>query len=200
MITERILQSQFEIIRDRIGEILANEFTSQALFGDTDIAGLTVWNSRTIAFDKTEMPAINVNFMHADLFSRDAKDTTNIYKYAIDCQHSGKSKVTGDRGDSVALIRTQKIMGIAARIFQDPIYKTLGFNPPSIQTRYVETMDIAEVVRNDADSMMFGRLVFVVRVNEDVNLMTPELLKGYDTQVKLDLTDVGYFYKVNEYA
>jgi hypothetical protein len=200
VINGKILQSNFELIRDRIGAILADEFVNQATYGDTDIAELKVWVSRTVPFDKTDMPAINVNYVHGDFFSKDAQADTNTYKYSIDCQHSGKSGINGDKGDAKAMMRMQKIMGIASRILGDTKYRTLGFAPPSIQQRYFETADIADVSRNDADSLMFGRLIFVVRINEETNLFNAPLLKGYDTQVKLDLTNEGYFYKVNEYA
>lgn len=196
----RILQSNFELIRDRIGQVLADEFLFQQTFGDTDIANLKVWVSRTIPFDKTEPPAINVNYIHGDFYSEDSSVNTNVYKYSIDCHASAKSNVAGDRGDAVAMMRLHKIMGIASRILNDTQYRTLAFPPPSIQTRWIETADIAEVMRGDAESIMFGRLVFAVRINEDITLLSTNIIKGYDAQVKMDLSDKGYYFKTNNYA
>jgi len=201
LIKTRILQSQFELIRDRIGAILADEFSYQAVtFNDSDLSGLKVWISRSVPFDKTNPPAVNVNFVHGDYYSEDVSTNTNIYKFSIDCHAAAKTQANGKDGDELGMYRVQKLMGIACRILNNTQYRTLGWAAPSVQTRWIESMDVADPARNDADSMMFGRIIFSVRINEDIQLLTAKNIQGYDTKAQLDLTNEGYMYKVNAYA
>ncbi len=197
-ILTRILPSNFELIRDRIGAILADEFAGQQSYGDSDLSGLKVWSSRSIAFDKEEMPAINVNFVHGDYFSQDVSAVTNTYKYTIDVHASSNSK-NNVRGDERAMMRMHKIMGIVTKILSHQVYRTLLFPTPSIQTKTIETLDVADVMRNDADSLIFGRIMMSVRINEDKELYTGVVIKGIDTKVNLELTSKGYFFRVNYY-
>lgn len=197
-ILTRILQSNFELIRDRIGAILADEFAGQQSYGDSDLSGLKVWSSRSIAFDKEEMPAINVNFVHGDYFSQDASANTLIYKFSIDV-HASSNSANNVRGDARAMNRMNKIMGIATKILNHQEYRTLLFPAPSVQNKWIETLDVADVMRNDADSLIFGRAMMSVRINEDKELYTGNVIKGIDTIVKLELTDKGYFFRVNYY-
>lgn len=204
VITARILPSNFEVLRDRIFSILADEMSFQAVtFNDSDL-NLKIWNSRSVAFDKGEaMPqaAVNLNYVHSDYTSMDVTMETDVHKYTIDVHTGAKTKQDGSRGDANAMVKAQKILGICKKIFMDPKYKTLGFNPPFVQRRWCESVDIAASSRgDDADSLTMGRLVVNVQINEECNLIEAALVKGFDTQVKLELTDKGYYFQVNNYA
>jgi len=205
IITARILPSNFEIVRDRIFDIISSEMAYQAAtFGDTDLV-MKIWNSRSVAFDKVEvMPqaAVNVNYVHSDYNSMDVTMETDVHKYTIDVHTGGKTKQDGSsRGDANAMVKAQKILGICKKIFMDPQYKTLGFAPPSVQRRSCEAVDIAQSSRgDDADSLTMGRLTVNVQINEECNLINADLIKGFDAQVKIELTDKGYYFQVNNYA
>jgi len=202
LINTQIPRSNFELIRDRIGEILADEIRNQFnRFGDNDL-DLTVWNSRFIPFNHTEMPAVNVNFFRGDFTAWDAEESTGIYKYSVDCYSVAKSGAAGSgaiRGDAKSMIKMQKILGVCRTILEDTQYRTLGFDPPSLSTTLSEALDIANPMGQDAESVIMGRVIFNVRVNEGIQLLNVGLIKGFDTQVKLELTDLGYFYKVDNY-
>ncbi|MCK4522102.1 MAG: hypothetical protein KAU20_05995, partial [Nanoarchaeota archaeon] len=71
----------------------------------------------------------------------------------------------------------------------------LGFVPPFISNTHVETIAIADPKRNDdGNHIMMGRLTFVVRAPDEVETLEANLIDGYDTQVKIGVTDQGYIY------
>lgn len=200
-INTKIPSSNFELIRDRIGEILADEIKNQfTLFGDSDLGNTVVWNSRFIPFAHNEMPAVNVNFFRGDYTGWDAEESLGIYKYSIDCWGAAKTNLTNaERGDSKAMIRMQKILGVCRTILEDTQYRTLNFPPPSLSTTWNEALDIANPMGQDAESVIMGRVIFNVRVNEGIQLLPATMIGGADTKIKLELTDLGYFYKFDNY-
>lgn len=205
IIKGRILPSNFELVRDRIALILAAELANQATkYGDTDL-NVKVWNSRFIPFDKTEtitITAVNVNLFRSDFVQYDVEDNTAIHKYAIDVYAAAKSTVAGVMGDGRSMQRMEKVIGVCRAILKDAQYRTLAFTPPSIWTTFPESIEIANpfVQQQDADSQSMGRLLFNVKINEEIDLLVADGILGYDTQVKIELTDKGYYYKVNNYA
>lgn len=199
VIPQIILPSNFELVRDRIGGILASEFENQfQLSNDIDLKGLTVFNSRFIAVDKVEPVVINVAMFRNDFGMYDQEQATGLVKYVIDVYCSGKSSVDGSRGDVKAQMKVDKIMGLTRNILKDARYNTLAFPPPSIQTTYVESLEKAVPGNGDADNIMMGRVLFCVRVNEQVKLKDTNLINGWDTRWRLDLTNQGYVYINNE--
>lgn len=205
LIDYRIGTSNLELIRDQIGAILATELANQAAtYSDSDLNPLKVWNSRFVRFDKTEMSAVNVNYVHTDNMQYDSETNTNIHKYTIDVHTMAKSKaVSGDRGDVLSMWKMVKIMSMCAAILNDTRYSLLGFPAPSIFTQWIESMDLATPIGQeagqDADSLVFGRIIFNVKTNDQAFLRPGDMIRGFDTQVKLDLTDKGYVYVGNNY-
>jgi len=202
LIPDRIVQSNMELIRDQIGAILALELANQKKFGDSDLSTIQVWNSRFVPFDKTEMPSVNVNFLTGDLIDGDASQSTFMYQYTIDVHASAKT-TEGDRGDKLSVARMNKILMICKYILDSNEYGTLGFPAQAkaiIGTVYVGQINIANPMGMDADSLVMGRLVFNVKAIESEILSSNwAMIKGLDTQVKLDLTNKGYKYIVNLY-
>lgn len=184
---------KFEIIRDRIGEILGDEFANQyslTLNADLDLA---VWVERFIPFDESELPAINVS-LATGAFGGHAQGTTEgTYTYFIDV-HTKAASTDDDKGDSLASMKLQKILGICRAILENPKYKTLGFTAPIIFFRKCETLSISDPGKQDAASAVMGRIGFSVKTTETVDLIIPTQLGRSDTTVKLYLTDRGYFY------
>lgn len=182
----------FERIRDRIAEILLEELTNQAqLTGDLDIQA-KVFLERSVPFEKTSIPAVNVCFIGGTYGGQTAIHTEgNTYNYAIDVHHAAKS-TQNDPGDSLSAFRLHKLLGKCRAILEDPRYKTLGFEAPFIMNRHVQRVDIADYKEGDALSMGMGRLTFAVRVAENADLIVPELIDGADTVVKLGNTDKGF--------
>lgn len=194
--------TNYELVRDRIGGILANELANQfTLSSDNDLKGIQVFNSRFITVDKNECingAVINVCMFRNDFGPYDQEQMLGHIKYVIDVYCAAKSTTTGIRGDSTAQQKLDKILGKCILILKDARYNTLAFPVPSIQTTYVESIEKAVPGNTDADNIMMGRLTFCVKVNETVQLKGTNLINGWDTQWQLDLTNEGYIYIVNE--
>jgi hypothetical protein len=183
----------FELIRNRIAEILVDELPEQAtLSGDTQI-NATVYVERFVPFDHTELPALNVS-LGRDVYSEQTQRSTDgEHTYNIDVHCSAKS-TPSVRGDSLAVFRLQKLLGVCRGVLEDSRYKTLGFAPPFIESRKVTAIDYAQPTEGDSTSSVMGRITFVVRAPDRNGVVTPELIAGYDTQVKLGLTEKGYIF------
>lgn len=202
VIYKAIPPQSFELVRDRIGQILAIEIETQALLTYDSALELSpgknsesgVWVERFVPFDKTEVPCVNVSLMRGDPIGQSMIHVDGFYRYAIDCYHNAKSS-DGARGDVKATKKLQRLMGVVRAILEDPAYKTLGYSTPFIGARHVEGITVGEPEdRKEATSLVVGRIVFTVRVPEGVRLNDPLLLAEHETTVNLGETDNGYVY------
>lgn len=188
---------KFEIVRDRIAEILADEILNQYFMTyDPELLAVKVWLERSKPFDAEDVPAINVCLAKGDWGNKDVKAADGTYNYNIDCFTKGKTESTvgGQRGDSLASYRVQKFLGLCRAILENPIYVTLGFNKPFNCRVSVDSMVLGRSNDDDLENLTQGRLIFTVKAPESVWLKTPNLLAGFDTRVKLGLTDKGYVF------
>src|SRR6185437_13563890 len=188
----------FEIIRDRIGEILADEFANQfTLSGNPDI-NPTIFIERFVAFDKTEYPAINVSLLKGEYDNKDARQADGTYVYIIDCYTSAKD-TAGEQGDTQSIITLHKILGMCRAILENPGYRTLGYTPPFNCSVYISSIAILDAQNTpDATHSAQGRIEFVVRIPEYTALITPPLISAYRTVVKLYNTEKGYQWGLND--
>ena len=193
ILTNKIPAQQFEVIRDRIATILADEIAAQALIAPlTPELDATVHLERFVPFDKTDMPCVNVVFANGSYDNQDARFANGDYKFFIDVYTKAKTTVT-DGGDKLATFKLHSLLGICRAIFANPQYDTLAFARPSIQR--VTIVDIAvEQPQNtqDGSSVIMGRLTLDVRACESVQLLTANNISGWETSVKMDETETGY--------
>ncbi len=190
----------YELVRDRIAEILANELPNQVTLHNAATPGsgndlnATVFINRIIPLSNESMPMINVWMGNGDYdnFTQLKQDGTYIYN--VDIYTSSPSTSSGS-GDVLSMSKLQTLAGVVQGILMHPSYVTLGFERPFIEHR--EVRSIATGVPNnnlDAHSVTQARLELVVRVPEHSTTHTPNNIAGYDTQVKIGLTDKGYIY------
>ncbi len=174
----------FELIRDRICQILSEEFEMQLILGgDYDLR-----------FDKTELPSINVGLERGDEESSHQGQSEWTYRYWIEINTRGENE-DDSRGDTQSKIKVQKIMGIARAILENPVYKTLGFPAGQlIRHRHVESYVFAEPTKQDADNCTMARMILVVKSIETTELLEAKLLSNWNTTVKLHETEKGYYW------
>jgi hypothetical protein len=184
---------KFEVIRDKICAILTDEIANQFVLTSDATLDLDVWRERFIPFDESELPAVNVSVATGNFSGHTQVSTDGTYTYFIDV-HTKAATTGDDPGDSLAMLKLQKILGICRAILEDPKYKTLGLTAPIIFFRKCETLSISDPGKQDAASAVMGRIGFSVKTTETVELITPTQLGRSDTTVKLYLTDKGYFY------
>lgn len=192
----------FEVVRDRIGRILADELYNQWLLTYDPDFKAKVWVERFLQFDKTEVPAVNVMLAQGDYGGQTAIQSDGTYRYFVDVYMSAKAGADGP-GDVKALIRLHKVMGKCRAIIMDPRYITLGFlRPPGfIMNRHFESIQIQNPNEreHDADNNVMGRLILSVKVPEATDNVVPGNIQEFVTNVRLGLTDQGYLWDRIQY-
>ncbi len=204
VINAQIPQQNFELVLERIGEILANELANQFTLFPVPMAvleGLVVWKNRYVPFDKSEMPAVNVSLGSGQYDGQTVKSDDGTYLYNIDVFTYAKG-TDAKAGDQHSIDRLHRIMGICRAILRNPKFKTLGYETPPgfvMGIPHVNSIQFATPDPDDTARNVMGRLVFSVKLPETTELIEPELLYGYQTVVKLSETDKGYMWQSANY-
>jgi hypothetical protein len=187
-----IIPSQsFELVRDQIGAILFTEFDKQAELTYNPDLEVEVWVERFVPFDRKELPAINVMLATGNYDGDTVAQSDGTYTYLIDFHARAKTNNDG-KGDNLALLKLQKMIGIARAIIMNPKYRTLGFAAPFVMSRRVTGFEIANPDSANADSVVWGRMKVVVQVPETTELIDASLIEGFDTTVELEYSEKGY--------
>lgn len=200
-----IIDSQaYEKIRDRIGEILADEISNQATLDTVAGADINakVWAERTQAFSHTETPAVNILLARGDYSNSDATMDDGTYLFQIDAYTSSKADtVKGKNGDLIAAQKLQRLMGIIRTILTDSAYRTLGFSAPFIEGCGITGISFLDPqIVTDTISVHTGRIIFSVRVPELGLGKEPTIIDSYKTSIKLSTTDEGYLFIGETYS
>jgi hypothetical protein len=194
-ITEAIGEAGFELVRNRIGEILITELGEQHTLNPINgVTNATVYIERFRSFDNVEVPAVNVTIASDEFGQRTAVSGDGTVTYNIDCYTSAPT-TAAIAGDTSAMVRLHRLLGICRAILMDSRYVRLDFTAPFVMSRSVTSMQLAKPQdATDGLSMVMGRLVMTVRIPEEVSQDVLLEIAGYDTQVKLGLTQKGYIF------
>jgi len=194
MITETIPKQSFEIVRDRIAEILANELPSQSTKNLDPFLDATVGIERMIPIDKTESPFINVQCGKGDYTLPTQISRDGNYTYYIDCYLRGIA-TDNSPGDKDAQLKLQRLMGVVQNIMNHWEYKTLGWQPPVIARAYVNEINFPDSKEFlNAPNMIAGRLFYEVRIQETADPFQPLNIDSWTTVAKLGNTENGYIF------
>jgi hypothetical protein len=193
-ITQAIPSQAFEIIRNRIGLILAEEIDNQSILTYDPDLDLTVWVERTVPFDKTELPCVNVSLARGSYDSKTYRETDSTYTYNIDVFANSESS-NGVDGDIDSKFILHKLLGVCRAILENQAYKTLGFLPAFVMRSAVVDLNIAETNPNDGNYSTMGRLTLSVRVPEVSQIPDAETIAGMSTSIKLAQSNQGYYYQ-----
>lgn len=194
-ISEIIGPQNFELVRDKIAEILAIELAEQfVLSGDADI-NATVWLERFVPFNYNDSPAVNVSIGTIQNPSKDSASSVSELTINVDAIFSAKTD-NSDNGDSLAQVKSHKLIGKCRAILETPAYDVLDFARSSdgIGHTSVQSIDFASKESGDAVSVAMSRMKFLVKVSETVPLVGTVPLVESNTRVTLELTDKGYRY------
>ena len=191
----QIIQPQgYELIRNRMGEIITIElFNQSALTYDEDLDA-TVYVERFISVSHDEMPVINISLANGTFDSFKQTNHDGKYIFNIDFYVNAISE-ENQNADVLANFKLQKLMGVVKSILMNPIYRTLDFAPPFIIGRTIDEMNIQDPNKfQEATSSVMGRLIMTAKCVETLELITPILLQQNNTNVKLALTNKGFRY------
>ena len=198
VITGIIQPQAFELIRDRICQILVVEFENQfQLTGNYDLQNISssIYMERMAPFDYTELPALNVGIERGDYEQYHQGQSDGVYRYFIECCAISQTD-NSKRGDEKAKVLVHKIMGITRAILENPLYKTLGFSPGMIKHRHIESFVFAEPTRMDSENVNQSRLALVVKAIEtSITYKDVQTIEEWSSRVKLSDTEKGYVWE-----
>lgn len=197
LITTPIPQQGFEFVRDQIGAILKLEIANQKVLDPTRFPEeAEIWIERTIPADSSDEVIINVhtaNALYGSMTQMDAQGRT-LYYIDIDTSAMQTDDVSGSE---ISVKMLHKYIGVIMYIFRSAFYRTLGL-PGRIGGTYVEQFQTLDPNRKeDTDFTAFARIQIAARIQENTIPWQGITLLGNDTTVKLDLTEKGYKFVLN---
>jgi len=199
VISSVIPPQSFEVVRDRIGRILAEEIQNQFQISyNADLKNVKVWMERFIPFDKSEMPAVCVGLLDGAYAGQTIIQSDGTYRYYIDCYFASKTDVN-TKGDTKAMLKVQRLLGICRAILEDTRYKTLGFQVPNgfVMYRRITSIQIEDPKQKefDANHSVMGRLTFEVKLPEYPSPVSGNPWAISHTTVALHETNDGYVWE-----
>lgn len=192
----------FEIVRDRIAEILALETASQqaqaaAAGYDPDDWKFLVYSERIDPWEryrdgKDKVPIVNV-WYDSDVFDRTTSNNTTrqttTSQFNIDCYAWAPSRATVDGhapGDESAAKIAHKIGRFVRRFLMHPKYRRLGFpnGGDPVWDRWVSNRTAFQPQSGNQSmhNVMGFRVALEVRHNETVDIEEPETLELINTK------------------
>lgn len=172
-----IPQQNFELIGDRIAEILAAEMANQWGLDNTVPKVVSVDIERFTTYDgQTELPAINVNNQSATYSNRTRNRVDGTYQFNIDVYTNATWSAEDGPGDEYAMLLMNRIIGMVRTILSSPAYTRLGFDAPAdpiIGTTNVAGFIVGDKATvKDSLSSVVGRLQFEVTCVEEAIMQT----------------------------
>lgn len=184
----------FELVRDRIGEILTDELENQVLhYGNYD-CDVDVYKERGVPLNLSELPMITVAFANGTYDGQTVIQSDGTYTFFIDGYYAAKTS-EGGPADTMAMTKLNRLLGVCRAILDDAQYLWLGFEPPFIMSRHVSGIAILDPLTSSMPNMVMGRLTITVKVPELGYDYVPSLIEGYETMVRINTTDQGYKYQ-----
>lgn len=190
-----IIQAQrFELVLDKICYILADEISNQGvLTSDNLLTDVQIWKERFIAFDKSELPAINVYFENSDTLENTPITTKQTAKFKIEIIVNSKHSAT-ERADTSASIKCHKLIGIIRYILKNPNYLRLDFDISEnfIFNTNISGIQMSQPLEKDGFHIISASLDFEVTFEEYNGEIQPVAGEIYDTVIKIAETEKGF--------
>lgn len=202
LINEIIPRQGFEIVQDKIAEILLVELTNQkALQSLTSNFGVFI--ERQEPHDKSDDVMISVMLNGTNYDNQTPKGAEGLTTYIIDIVGGGIASM-GKSPSVDARDKVFKYAGMIRYILSSAKYQNLDLPQGTIRGRYVEMIKSDTDFSNfgnhsnyDAGFIRFVRILFSVRIGESQDLWDSAPLFGSDTQISLNNTNLGYQLQFN---
>lgn len=197
MINYFIPRQNYELILERIGAIIVLELENQVVnFYNSDADQITVYVENTSSFDEADAASISLCLAPGSWDNRHAGYVRGTYTFYVDT--FANAKTTAElKGSLTSAVQANRIMGMIRAILEDPIYKTLGYDPGNIGNVKVTNYEIGDIknIQMDAANSRVNRIVVEVQAAENDQLLTGVEMMEALTTIKLELTDNGYQYQ-----
>lgn len=188
IITELIPDQPFEIIQNRIAEILLEEITAQHTLQDLD-SNFNVFVERIHPYDTSEDVVISIACREQDNQEYTQRSSQAENLYFIDIFTGGIEEGAETLSENVRR-KLFKYVGIVKYILNSAKYPTLGFSPGLIGNKHVKKVTFDTDYSNwgnhsnyDSSGIRFCRILFLVKALENTEAWSGIPLQGNDTIV-----------------
>ncbi len=203
ILDEQIPVQGFEIVANRIGEILTQEIANQQTLQNFDET-VEVFLERMEPFTKEQDVMITVAYRQSDPEGNTQVDYQGNEMYFIDLFVTGNGK-DGILPSIVAKNKLFRYLGLIRYILSSAKLPTLGLPPGLIGGRYIKRITLDTDYSNfgnhsnyDWAYIRFARIIFTVRVQENTKAWEGIPLLGNDSQIHLENTDQGLQFIFNQ--
>lgn len=196
ILTETIGAQGFELVGNRIAEILVEEIANQiAVQGfEETVEGFL---ERIEPMDKSEDVMFSVAFREGDYEGQTQRDVQGNCMYFIDLFVSGYGQ--GETAPSiVSKNKLFRYLGLIRYILSSGKMPTLKFPPGLIGGKYIKKIILDTDYSNfgnhsnyDGAYIRFARIIYIVRVLENQSLWDGIPLEGNNTQITYENTTKG---------
>lgn len=182
----------YELIRNRIAEILIDEIEGQKFLGN-DIGLKVLYIENHLPVNHTNLPCIVISTSKGTYKNKSQKSIDGNYDFFIDIIQKSKS-TDDDNADKLSAVYVQKVIGIIRTILESPMYNTLGFEKPFSCRSIVSGIEFGTMKDVDEKNVQLGRLTYNIDVPETMKFIQPVLIYEFVTSVKLDDSNSGYVF------
>lgn len=188
LITELIPDQPFEIIQNKIAEILLEEITAQHLLQELD-SDFKIFVERISPYDTSEDVVITIACREQDNQEYTPRNSQAQNMYFIDIFTGGIESGEESMSENVRR-KLFKYVGIVKYILNSGKYPTLGFAPGLIGNKHVKKVTFDTDYSNwgnhsnyDGSGIRFCRIIFLVTALESTELWSGIPLQGNDSVV-----------------
>ncbi len=187
-----IPQSNFELVRDKVAEIIKLELDNQAMRQNNSDFTCEVFIERFSNVNEDEGNVIIVSVDTCELDNQTPVSQSNEQKINIDVFCAAASSQTSPGYEKSGKLIT-RLCGMITYILQSTVYDRLGFANGIVERRSVKNMRFARISdEQDAFYSRMGRVELMVKTNQTYTGIEPITAAGYDTIMKIALTEKGY--------
>jgi len=184
-------QRDYELIRNRIGEILTVELANQEAITYDELFDVPVFVQRSKPVNQDESKLINVSFNEGRYSGQTVISSNGEHTFFIDVVVTGKSTPDG-RGDVLTAFNCQRLAGVVVGILEDPQYVTLGFERPFIGRFHVTEVTPGNIERGEATELTVTRITVNVQCLQKEPGINGVPFHSNFTNVNLALTEFGF--------
>lgn len=193
LINRIINQRNYEIIRDRIGAVLALELLNQESITYDELFDTPVFIQRSKPVNQEEERIINVSVDQTQYSGQTVISANGNHTFFIDAIVTGFSTDTS-RGDTTAAYECQRLSGVLEAILEDPQYITLGFEPGFIGRCQVTDVSPGSIERGESTELNVVRITYTVLSFQQEPTGTSIPLLQNLTTIYLNGTEFGFQY------
>lgn len=200
-INEIIPPQGFDLVANRIAEILTEEISNQVTLQGFEET-VETYLERIEPFDKAEDVMISVALRQGVFDGQNMREVQGTYRYFVDLFVSGYAEEDPEglvvNPSIISKDKLFRYMGLVRYILSSGKLNNLGFAPGLIGGRYIERFMIDTDYSNfgnhsnyDGAYIRFARFWYDVRVQENQALWNGTPLEGNDTKFTYENTNKG---------